>query len=290
MIYDTVEELHDYLSKQRAKGKKVGFTPTMGALHDGHGTLVQQSLDENEISVVSIFVNPTQFNEKSDLDKYPRTLKSDEKLLKKLGKVVIFAPSAAEVYPKGLSTKVKVDLGGLDEQMEGAFRPGHFEGVVQVVKRLLDIVGPDKLYMGQKDFQQFTIIKKMIDELDIDTTLRVVPISRDEDGLARSSRNVRLLPEDRKRANIIYKTLKAIKRKKSKLSPKDCIAYAMNRCKIQGFKPEYFDIADGHTLKSIESWDDHEYVVCCCAVWAGDVRLIDNMVMKKPRGKNWDKK
>lgn len=283
MIIYTVEDLQKKLDKERVKGKTIGFTPTMGALHDGHGELVRLSLERNDVSVVSIFVNPTQFNEKSDLDSYPRTLKADEKLLKKLGKVIIFAPSPSEVYPKGLKTKVKVDLGGLDEQMEGAFRPGHFEGVVQVVKRLLDIVNPTQLFMGQKDFQQFTIIQKMIDELSIATQLVVVPIQRQDDGLARSSRNVRLLPEDKSRAVIIYKTLKAIKRKKSQMTPKECIQYAMKRCDLDGFRPEYFDIADGYTLKSIKSWDKHKYVVCCCAVWAGEVRLIDNMIMKKPR-------
>jgi len=239
MIFYTVADLQKRLDKERAKGHTIGFTPTMGALHDGHGALVKLSLERNDIAVVSIFVNPTQFNEKSDLDSYPRTLKSDEKLLKKIGKVIIFAPSPAEVYPK-------------------------------------------QLFMGQKDFQQFTIIQKMIDELDIPTKLVVVPIQRQEDGLAMSSRNVRLLPDDKARAVVIYKTLKAIKRKKSKLSPKECIDYAMKRCDLDGFRPEYFDIADGFTLKPIQSWDDHKYVVCCCAVWAGDVRLIDNMIMKKP--------
>ena len=283
MIYYTVADLQKRLDKERAKGRTIGFTPTMGALHDGHGALVKLSLERNDVAVVSVFVNPTQFNEKTDLDSYPRTLKSDEKLLKKVGKVIIFAPSPAEVYPKGLNTKVKVDLGGIDEQMEGAFRPGHFEGVVQVVKRLLDIVNPTQLFMGQKDFQQFSIIQKMIDELDLSTKLVVVPIQRQEDGLAMSSRNVRLLPDDKARAVVIYKTLKAIKRKKSKLTPKECIEYAMKRCDLDGFRPEYFDIADGYTLKPIKSWDKHEYVVCCCAVWAGDVRLIDNLIMKKPR-------
>lgn len=284
MIYTTVSELQSYLDKQRKKGKTIGFTPTMGALHDGHGSLVKHSLKDCDISVVSIFVNPTQFNEKSDLDKYPRTLKADEKLLKKLGKVVIFAPSVDEVYPNGKKKKVKVDLKGLDKQMEGAFRPGHFDGVVQVVKRLLDIVGPDKLYMGQKDFQQFTIIQRMIDDLKIKTELVVVAIQRAEDGLALSSRNVRLTKKHKKQAVIIYKTLKAIKRKKKELTPKECIKYAMKRCDIEGFRPEYFSINNGYTLKPIRKWDSHDYVVCCAAVWAGEVRLIDNMVMKKPKG------
>ncbi len=283
MIVHTVADLQKRLDKERAKGRTIGFTPTMGALHDGHGALVSLSMERNDVSVVSIFVNPTQFNETSDLDSYPRTLKSDEKLLKKLGKVIIFAPTPSDIYPKGLNTTVKVDLDGIHEQMEGAFRPGHFEGVVQVVKRLLDIVDPTQLFMGQKDFQQFSIIQKMIDKLNLSTQLVVVPIQRQDDGLAMSSRNVRLLPDDKSRAVVIHKTLKAIKRKKSQLTPKECIKYAMNRCDLDGFKPEYFDIADGYTLKSIKSWDKHEYVVCCCAVWAGDVRLIDNMIMKKPR-------
>lgn len=283
MTYTTVESLQEYLDKQRAKGKTIGFTPTMGALHDGHGSLVKHSLNDCDISVVSIFVNPTQFNEKSDLDKYPRTLKADEKLLKKLGKVIVFAPSVDEIYPKGKKSKPKVNLKGLDLQMEGAFRPGHFDGVVQVVHRLLDIVKPDKLYMGQKDFQQFTIIQRMIDDLKMNTELMVVAIQRAEDGLALSSRNVRLTKEHRAKADIIYKTLQAIKRKKSSMTPSQCIKYAMERCDIDGFRPEYFSINNGYTLKPIRKWDAHEYIVCCAAVWAGDVRLIDNMIIKKPR-------
>jgi pantoate--beta-alanine ligase len=283
MIVFTIANLQKRLNKERAKGKTIGFTPTMGALHDGHGALVSLSIEQNDISIVSIFVNPTQFNEKKDLNNYPRTLKSDEKLLNKLGNVIIFAPSTSEVYPKGLNTNVQVELGGLDAQMEGAFRPGHFEGVVQVVKRMLDIINPTQLFMGQKDFQQFTIIQKMIDELYVPTQLVVVPIQRQDDGLAMSSRNVRLLPHDKSRAVVIYKILKAIKRKKYYLTPEKCIKYAMKQCDLDGFKPEYFYIADGYTLKSIKSWDKHNYIVCCCAVWAGDVRLIDNMIMKKPR-------
>jgi len=283
----SVSELQSLIATYRKKGKTIGLSPTMGALHNGHMSLIKSSNEENDITICSIFVNPTQFNESSDLDKYPRTLEADQKLLKKHGVDIVFAPSNDEVYPKRLITKLAIDFKGLDNEMEGEFRPGHFVGVAQVVKRLIDIVTPDTLYMGQKDFQQFSIIQYTIDYFDLTTKLRVIPIVREESGLAMSSRNVRLTSKHKNSAKEIYKTLKYVNRNKYKMSCKELQQYAMKRlAKIDGFKPEYFTIADGRLLKSINNVKDSDYCVACTAVWAGEVRLIDNMILKKPRKLN----
>ena len=280
----TVKELQRQLSSLKSKGKTVGISPTMGALHQGHMSLIEASNSENDITVCSIFVNPTQFNESSDLDKYPRTLEADQKLLEKHGVDIIFAPTNEEMYPKDLNTKLSIDFKGLDNEMEGEFRPGHFAGVAQVVKRLLDIVNPDTLYMGQKDFQQFSIIQYMINYYNLSTQLRVVPIIREDSGLAMSSRNVRLRADHKEAAKAIYKTLKYVKRNKYKYSSKELEEYAMVRlAKVPGFRPEYFTIADGRTLQSTNDVKNIDYAVACTAVWAGEVRLIDNIILKKPR-------
>lgn len=280
----TVSELRTELNQYTEKGKSIGFAPTMGALHNGHMSLMEASVHENDITVCSIFVNPTQFNESSDLDKYPRTLEADEKMLKKVGVDIVFAPTTEEVYPKEIDTELTIDFKGLDEEMEGEFRPGHFAGVAQVVKRLLDIVQPNHLYMGQKDFQQFSIIQYVIDYFQLQTKLRVVPIIRETSGLAMSSRNVRLTEDHRKAAKDIYKTLKYVKRNKYKKSVDELEHYAMERlAKLNGFKPEYFTIADGKSLQKVKDIRASKYLVACTAVWAGEVRLIDNIILKKPR-------
>jgi len=281
---NSVKELQTLIATQKSKGKTIGFAPTMGALHDGHMSLMQASNSEHDITVCSIFVNPTQFNEATDLEKYPRTLKADQKLLKKNGVNIVFAPDNDEVYPKGLDTNLEIDFKGLDTEMEGEFRPGHFAGVAQVVKRLLDIVQPHALYMGQKDFQQFSIIQYMINYYDLETKLRVIPIVREESGLAMSSRNVRLAPENRHAAKEIYKVLKYVKRNKYNRSCNELQDYAMTRlAKVPDFEPEYFTIADGRTLQKIKQVKNVDYAVACTAVWAGEVRLIDNIILKKPR-------
>jgi pantoate--beta-alanine ligase len=280
----TVVELKTLLNKYIDQGKSIGFSPTMGALHNGHMSLMEASRNENDITVCSIYVNPTQFNESSDLDKYPRTLENDQKMLKKHGVNIVFAPTNEEVYPKNVKTQLSVDFKGIDEEMEGEFRPGHFAGVAQVVKRLLDIVTPNHLYMGQKDFQQFSIIQFVINYYKIKTRLRVIPIMREKSGLAMSSRNVRLTPEHKLNAKEIYKTLKYVKRNKYKMSCKELEEYAIKRLsKVNGFKPEYFTIADGFSLQKINQIKTTKYAVACTAVWAGEVRLIDNIILKKPR-------
>lgn len=275
-----VSLLKKILHSEETKGNSIGFVPTMGALHDGHMSLVKKSTQENDITVVSIFVNPTQFNEKSDLDKYPRTLQEDEKLLIQYDCDYVFAPYANEIYPEGLETVVDIDLGYLTQPMEGEFRDGHFEGVVQVVKRLLDIVEPSRLYMGQKDWQQFTIIQYMLDHFDMNVELRVCPIMREESGLAMSSRNQRLDPEIKKRATVLSKVLSEAKEELGEKSIADLENEAISKLNIPDFKPEYFTIVNGKTLKPIENLDKTELIVACTAVWAGDVRLIDNMVLK----------
>lgn len=276
-----VSTLQKALMNERKKGKSIGFVPTMGALHKGHMSLIRMAREQCDVVVCSIFVNPTQFNEKSDLKKYPRTLKQDMEMLIEEGTDYLFHPSVDEVYPDGEDISVEIDLNGLDRQMEGAFRPGHFAGVVQVVHRLLDIVKPDQLFMGQKDFQQFTIIQHMIDQLKMPVDLVVCPIMREEDGLAMSSRNRRLDPNIRKKAGILNKTLKWIKKNMDELTPAQASKEAINKMTIPGFKPEYVTIINGHTLKPIRSFDAHDSVVVCTAVWAGDVRLIDNLILKK---------
>ncbi len=280
-LYESTAELESYIQGLKAEGKTIGFTPTMGALHDGHFQLVKRTIDENDISICSVFVNPTQFNQTTDLEKYPRTLAQDREGLERTGCHILFAPSVEDIYPDGADYEVEVDLGGLDELMEGAHRPGHFTGVVQVVKRLIEITSCDRLYMGQKDFQQFTIIQRMIDELDMPTELVVCPIIREEDGLARSSRNRRLTEDNRSKANILHRMLLQAKDWLAEgRSPIEISYKAMEYLDIPGFKPEYFDLIDGKTLKKVSQAEHVELVVACTAVWAGDVRLIDNMILK----------
>ena len=275
-----ISTIRKELLKEKKQGRTIGFVPTMGALHDGHASLIRKAKRKCDIVVCSIFVNPKQFNEKKDLRRYPRTLRRDMEILEKEGVEYLFHPSIEEIYPKGESITVDLDLMCLDKRMEGKFRPGHFKGVVQVVKRLLDIIQPSYLFMGQKDFQQFTIIQYMIDTLDIPTTLIVCVSQREKDGLAMSSRNRRLDPKLRKRAGIIYETLKMIKRHIDDHTPQQLIKKAINGMTIPGFKPEYVSIIDGKTLKPIQSFKTEDYIVACTAVWAGEVRLIDNIILK----------
>ena len=282
--YKTVAGLQRNLAKERLKGKTIGFVPTMGALHEGHMSLIGLSAQECDITVCSIFVNPTQFNDKDDLKKYPRTLERDSSLLDQNGCAYLFAPNPSQVYPDGDAPTLELDLSALTQYMEGPNRPGHFEGVVQVVHRLLEIVHPDKLYMGQKDFQQFTIIAHMLKTLKMHTRLRVCPIIREEDGLAMSSRNVRLTSGIRKQASILHKALQHTKEQLSTKSIKTLQSKALEMMSLPDFEPEYFQIVDGHTLEPIENAADHSYIVACTAVWAGEVRLIDNMILKGSTG------
>ena len=281
LLFKKVDQLQKYLSKQRAKGLQIGYTPTMGALHQGHASLIEKAKAENDISVCSIFVNPTQFNDPADLKKYPRTEAQDIDLLTQLGNDILFYPSVEEVYPKDIIIPT-FNFGPIDKVMEGFYRPGHFDGVVEVVYRLIDIAKPDRLYMGQKDFQQFTLIYHMLQQMKSKTKLVVCPIIREEDGLALSSRNVRLTPSNRANAPIISKTLRSLdgwlqKHTVRKVKEKAIALLS----EVPDFKPEYLDIVDGYTLQPISDYEESPYLVACAAIWTGKIRLIDNVILKK---------
>jgi len=280
-LIKTAQELEQVLSQER-NGKTVGFLPTMGALHEGHLTLARRVVKENDIAVCSVFVNPTQFNNKTDLETYPRNVEADAKVLEEAGVDFVFAPEAEEFYTKEeMEQRFQFDFGGLDEVMEGKFRPGHFNGVVQVVSKLFRIVKPQRAYFGEKDFQQLAIIRRMVDVMKFDIEIVGCPIVREESGLALSSRNALLTDEQRKLATNIHAVLKESTLFYNQTSVKelhDCAIAAINR--HEGLEVEYFDIVDGKTLKSIENWRDADYVVGCITVYCGKVRLIDNIRYK----------
>lgn len=279
-LFKKITDLRHFLDARKHNGQTIGFVPTMGALHQGHATLIKQAAAETNVAVCSIFVNPTQFNEASDLAKYPRTPEKDIALLLESGCSVLFMPEVSEVYPDGQLSQPQLDFGFLDQPMEGAHRPGHFAGVAQVVKRLLDIVQPNQLFMGQKDFQQFAIVQHMIQALNLPVKLTMSPTVREADGLAMSSRNLRLTPDQRAIAPLIFKVLSNAKSKMNSDWPdaiRDC---AMQELTVPGMVPEYFEIVDGNTLQPVAIFEDHDFVVACTAVRVGEVRLIDNLVMK----------
>lgn len=281
-LFQTHHELQQYLNTRRQMGESIGFAPTMGALHAGHLDLIRHSKMQHACTVCSIFVNPTQFNDPKDLEKYPRTPEKDLTMLESVGTEVVFMPAVEEIYPPDLDTRLNLDLWQLDKVMEGAFRPGHFQGMAQVVKRLLDIVQPNALYMGQKDFQQLSIVGHMIRELQLPVELVMVPTVREVDGLAMSSRNVRLSPSQREAAPIIYQTLSWAKTQLGVMPIREIEAEAMRRLgSMPEFRPEYFQIVDGETLLPVDDPMAHAWVVACVASWVGEVRLIDNMEMKK---------
>lgn len=281
LFFKKVPDLQNQLAKVRQDGKSIGFTPTMGALHEGHISLVKRSVEETDVSVSCIFVNPSQFNDPADLEKYPRTPGKDIDILVSVGCNMLFMPSVEEIYPPGTTTDVALDFDYLDQPMEGAYRPGHFKGVAQVVKRLLDIICPDKLYMGQKDFQQFAIVKNMLGQLKLPVELICCPIIREEDGLAMSSRNVRLTPAERAIAPAIYQTLTRAKEMMGLHIPQQIEEWAMKNLAKCGLSPEYFQIVDGLTLKPLGSFNNAGMVVACTAVKVGDIRLIDNLIFQE---------
>ena len=278
-IIDTISEIKIQLQGYRKKGKTIGLVPTMGALHDGHAALVKKCVAENDISIVSIFVNPTQFNNKEDLRLYPRTPEKDYKLLQKLGVDYIFSPSVHEMYPE--EDKRIFDFGQLDKVMEGEFRPGHFNGVAQIVSKLFKIIEPDNAYFGEKDFQQLAIVKEMVRQLLMPVKIIGIPIVRENSGLAMSSRNQRLSEEQKINASEIYKILLESLSLKSELNPKKLTDHIMEKInRVPGLQVEYFQIVDGDNLQTIDSWNDSDYIVGCIAVFCGDVRLIDNIRYK----------
>lgn len=276
----TVAELRSVLSECRAAGKTIGLVPTMGALHTGHASLVKRSVDENEITVVSIFVNPTQFNDKNDLINYPRSLEADCALLDAVGADIVFAPEVEEMYPEP-DTRV-FSFAPLDEVMEGPFRPGHFNGVAQIVSKLFYAVEPDRAYFGEKDFQQLAIIREMVRQLSLKLEIVGCPIVREADGLAMSSRNMLLSEEERERALIISRTLfrsVEFSKEHTLAETKAFVEDVINA--TEGFRLEYYQIVDGNTLQPIEKWSDSDYIVGCIALFCGKIRLIDNIKYKE---------
>ena len=277
-IFLEIGPLKTYLKQQRAKQLTVGLVPTLGALHAGHLSLIEASKNQNDITVCSIYVNPVQFNNPSDLDKYPRTFEKDSQLLKEAGCEIIFAPRNEEMYPE--VSELKFDFGSLDKVFEGEFRPGHFSGVALVVAKLFNIVQPAKAYFGQKDFQQFSIISKLVKELKFDLDLVCAPIVREPDGLAMSSRNVRLNPDERKRAVILSQCLRESKAKllagESFTSVKKYVQILFNEQKV---RLEYLAIADKRNLQPLENVTDPANVVLLVAAFLGEIRLIDNLFL-----------
>ncbi|MDA3928582.1 MAG: pantoate--beta-alanine ligase [Prolixibacteraceae bacterium] len=274
----TIAELEQAIDIQKQAGRIVGFVPTMGALHQGHLMLVNNAGEECDVVVVSIFVNPTQFNNNEDLQRYPRTLESDMRLLKSTPCSIVFAPSAEEVYPEE-DTRV-FQFGNIGSVMEGKYRPGHFNGVAQVVSKLFDMVKPHKAYFGLKDFQQLAIINSMVDQLKIPVEIIPCPIVRESDGLAMSSRNALLEPIERDNAALISKTLFEAQKKKKMYSVNELKKWVVGTIDTNSFlKTEYFDIVDDRELKSITSWEQKVNKVACIAVHCGKVRLIDNIIL-----------
>ena len=278
-IFKKVEDLQNYLHQLRDSGKRIGFVPTMGALHAGHISLIEEANQGSDITVCSIFVNPTQFDNADDLAKYGRNLPKDAKMLGDAHTNVLFAPNVDEVYPPNLETEVDLDFGQLTKVMEGRFRTGHFEGMVQVVSRLLNIVEPDSLYMGQKDFQQAAIVKNMLQQQKRKTQLVVCPIIREPHGLAMSSRNERLSVEDRQVAKVLHEALLEAKQNLANKNMETLKKVAQEKIETAGLKLDYFEIADANTLLSIESTDQSTEIVACVAAYLKDVRLIDNMIL-----------
>ena len=279
-VIHTIKDLQAELTVLRAQGKKVGVVPTMGALHVGHASLVKRSVSENGVTVVSVFVNPTQFNDKNDLAKYPRTLDADCRLLEDCGAAFAFAPSVEEMYPQPDTREFS--YAPLDTVMEGAFRPGHFNGVCQIVSKLFDAIQPDRAYFGEKDFQQLAIIREMVRQMNYKLEIVGCPIVREEDGLALSSRNKRLSAQERENALNISRTL--FKSRTFATSHTVSETQKMVEEAIEaapGLRLEYFEIVDGNTLQKVNSWEDAQYVVGCITVFCGEVRLIDNIKYKE---------
>jgi pantoate--beta-alanine ligase len=276
--FATVKEVKSAIRAARNKGKTVGFVPTMGALHEGHLTLVRRSVQENGLTVCSIFVNPIQFNNPSDLEKYPRTLVEDSRMLEEAGCDILFAPTVEEMYPGGKSKDPGVEFGMLDKVLEGKFRPGHFKGVAIVVHTLFTIINADKAYFGKKDYQQLLVIIHLVKSLEMPVEIIPVDTVREEDGLAMSSRNMRLTIGERRIAPLIYHVLLKVKEKAGTIPVKDLKNWASKKINENpSFNVEYFEIVDKETLMPVENWKNRKNALACAAVFLGDVRLIDNM-------------
>ncbi len=276
--FTTVTAIREYLQQCRKAGKSIGFVPTMGTLHEGHLSLIEQSKKENEITVCSIFVNPIQFNNPLDLAQYPRNLVADEKFLIAAGCDVVFAPPVEEMYPGGKQEDLNLDFDYLEKVLEARFRPGHFNGVAIVVKRLFDIVEPARAYFGKKDYQQLLIVKQLVIDLKLPIEIIACPIVREADGLAMSSRNLRLTIGEREDASQISDVLMSMKEKSGAIPLKDLKQWGIRKLQFNPlFRVDYLEVVDKRTLHPLENWKNKEYGIICTAVFVGDVRLIDNL-------------
>ena len=277
-IFKTKKTLLDYIERQKEMGKKVGFAPTMGALHDGHISLYEAARKENDLVISSIFVNPTQFNNASDLEKYPRTIEKDIEILEKSALVdAVYIPEVSDIYPEGLKSK-EYNFDGLENEMEGKFRPGHFNGVGTVVEELFRQVKPDNAYFGDKDYQQLAIIKKLVEKLNLPIKIHGVPIYREKNGLAMSSRNKRLDHEQCKAAKVIYETLVKVNDWFRIITVSEIYQRVKDIFENQrGMVLEYFEIADEATLKETDFFYKDRNYRAFIVVFVGDVRLIDNL-------------
>ena len=279
ILFKKAADITAWLLKSKTAGKKIGFIPTMGALHPGHISLIKASKKAGSISVCSIFVNPAQFNDAKDFDNYPSTIEKDIDALEKAGCDILFLPSVSEMYPAGMGNAKNYDLGYLETVLEGEYRPGHFQGVCLVVHRLLNIIPADDLYLGQKDYQQCMVIKKLVELENINTTIHICPTLRETSGLAMSSRNMRLTEESQKQALKIYETLSYLKNNSKPGNLTALKQTAIDNLTNAGFKVDYIEIADAGNLDIINHWDGNSKLVAVAAAFLGEVRLIDNMLL-----------
>ncbi len=281
-VFTKIADLQNALFDDRKQGRSIGLVPTMGALHEGHASLVRRSVAENDITVVSVFVNPTQFNDQNDLKNYPRDLDADCRLLEECHADYVLAPTVDEMYPTPDTRRFEYPP--VSTVMEGAHRPGHFNGVCQVVSRLFYIVRPDRAYFGEKDWQQIAVVKAMVRHLGLGVKIVECPIVREADGLAKSSRNTLLTPDERAIAPAIYKALSESTEYAKTHTLKETHDHVVDQINsVEGLRVEYFSIVDGNTLQDIDSWDASPYVVGCITVYCGHtpIRLIDHIKYKE---------
>lgn len=277
IVYRTKQDLTRHLDALPNRVKSIGLVPTMGALHQGHASLVETAASQNDLVVVTIFVNPSQFNDPTDLEMYPRTLDQDLELLQSLNVELVFIPSVKEMYP--MEDKRTFDLGNLDNILEGKHRKGHFNGVAQIVSKLFETINPARAYFGQKDFQQLVIVRHLVEILNMNLDIVACPIIREEDGLAMSSRNIRLNRDERKLAPFIYITLQLAREKRGSFSPAEVKSWVISQFEKQPLMQlEYFEIVDDKDLQPVVSWEGQVNKVGCLAVQLGGIRLIDNLI------------
>lgn len=279
ILFKKASDINAHLSELKRNDSSIGFVPTMGALHAGHISLINSCREKNNITVCSIFVNPTQFNDTKDFENYPSTLEEDINMLEKSGCDLLFLPDMSEIYPDGTKNTPAYDLGYLETVLEGKFRPGHFQGVCKVVHQLLQIIPCNELFIGQKDYQQCMVIKRLIESANIHSKIIICPTLREADGLAMSSRNMRLTEANRKAALQIFETLLYLKDNLSAGDLSSLLAKANAKLSSAGFKIDYVSIANADNLQLITEWDGQTKTVAVIAAFLGDVRLIDNMLL-----------